>query len=221
MRIINKPNRYISREILRNEIVNIDELMAFFTDKRWMIERLDKLQFDLRMIKQMAPYAAINYIFQGVGYEDYLEEYADYRRMKAEELDEIRDELLQAAKEYSTFDEWFLHIENYGKELEQQSMLNKRNNNAIELSTMHSSKGLEYDIVYIIDAVEGVTPHNKAVLDEDIEEERRLFYVAGTRAKQELHIFWIRERFSKPADISRFVTEMCPEMEKDRKYNQI
>lgn len=213
LRIINKPNRYISREILRNEIVSISELMTFFTDKRWMIERLDKLQFDLRMIKQMAPYAAINYIFQGVGYEDYLEEYVDYRRMKAEELYEIRDELLQTAKEYGTFDEWFLHIENYGKELEQQAVLNNRNENAVELSTMHSAKGLEYDIVYIIDAVEGVTPHSKAVLDEDIEEERRLFYVAATRAKQELHVFWIQERFNKSVDISRFVTEMCPEIQ--------
>ena len=217
LRIINKPNRYISREILRNEIVSIDELMAYFTDKRWMIERLDKLQFDLRMIKQMSPYAAINYIFQGVGYDDYLEEYADYRRMKAEELNEVRDELLQAAKEYKDFDEWFCHIEQYGKELEQQAVLNNRNENAVELSTMHSSKGLEYDIVYIIDAVEGVTPHSKAVLDEDIEEERRLFYVAATRAKHELHIFWIQERFNKPVDRSRFVKEMAPGTENDGK----
>lgn len=216
LRIINKPNRYISREILRNEIVSISELMSFYTDKRWMIERLDKLQFDLRMIKQMAPYAAINYIFQGVGYEDYIEEYADYRRMRAEEFYEVRDELLQAAKEYKTFEDWFVHIDNYGKELEQQAILNRRNQNAVELSTMHSSKGLEYDIVYIIDAVEGVTPHSKAVLDEDIEEERRLFYVAATRARLELHVFWLKERFNKSADISRFVREMCPELENKR-----
>ena len=73
---------------------------------------------------------------------------------------------------------------------------------------MHSSKGLEYKIVYIIDAVEGVTPHSKATLDEDIEEERRLFYVAATRAKDYLNVFWIKERFNKPVDISRFVSEM-------------
>ena len=48
---------------------------------------------------------------------------------------------------------------------------------------MHSSKGLEFDIVFIIDANEGVCPHKKAILDEDIEEERRMFYVAMTRAK--------------------------------------
>lgn len=215
LRIINKPNRYISRELLRTEQVSIESLMGYFSDKRWMVERLDKLQFDLRMIKQMKPYAAINYIFQGVQYEDYLDEYAEYRRMKVEELYEVRDTLLQTAKEYDTFDDWFSHIEQYGKELEEQAKIYNRNENAIELSTMHSAKGLEYEIVYIIDAVEGVTPHGKAVLDEDIEEERRLFYVAVTRTKKELHVFWIKERFNKQVDKSRFVLEMCPEMEQN------
>lgn len=208
LRIINKPNRYISRELLRSETVDINELMGYFVDKRWMIERLDKLVFDLRMIKQMAPYSAINYILQGVGYEEYLEEYADFRRMKLEELYEVKDEILLASKEYKNFEDWFLHIENYGKELKNQAEMNNKNENAIELTTMHSSKGLEYDIVYIIDAVEGVTPHSKAVLEDEIEEERRLFYVAVTRAKNELHTFYVKERFNKQADMSRFVKEM-------------
>ena len=75
------------------------------------------------------------------------------------------------------------------------------------LSTMHSSKGLEYRVVYILDANEGVTPHSKAVLDADIEEERRLFYVAMTRAKQRLHVYSVKERYHKPAEVFRFVEE--------------
>ncbi|MBQ3545882.1 MAG: ATP-dependent helicase [Lachnospiraceae bacterium] len=208
LRIINKPNRYISREILRNEVVNIEDLMSFFVDKRWMIERLDKLQFDLRMIKQMKPYAAINYIFQGIEYENYLEEYADFRRMKVEELYEIRDEILESSKQFQNFQEWFEYIEEYGKELENQAKMNNKIENAIEISTMHSSKGLEYEIVFLIDCVEGVVPYSKAVLDEDIEEERRLFYVALTRAKKEVNVFWVKERFNKKVDKSRFINEM-------------
>lgn len=73
--------------------------------------------------------------------------------------------------------------------------------------TMHSSKGLEFKIVYILDANEGVTPHHKAVLDADLEEERRMFYVAMTRAKDRLHIFYVNERFHKKQTVSRFVEE--------------
>ena len=79
------------------------------------------------------------------------------------------------------------------------------------LSTMHSAKGLEYRVVYILDANEGVTPHHKAVLDADMEEERRLFYVAMTRAKERLHVMSVRERYHKKADISRFVEEYMGE----------
>lgn len=73
--------------------------------------------------------------------------------------------------------------------------------------TMHSSKGLEFKVVYILDANEGVTPHHKAVLDADLEEERRMFYVAMTRAKDRLHIFYVNERFHKKQTVSRFVEE--------------
>ncbi len=73
--------------------------------------------------------------------------------------------------------------------------------------TMHSAKGLEYDTVFIIDANEGVVPHKKAVMAEDLEEERRMFYVAMTRAKNHLHIYFTKERYKKPVEMSRFVGE--------------
>ena len=84
---------------------------------------------------------------------------------------------------------------------------------------MHSSKGLEYDRVFIIDAVEGVTPHNKAMLEEDLEEERRMFYVAMTRAKNHLTICSTKERFDKPVEMSRFVNEIL-ELNSDRKHSK-
>ena len=73
--------------------------------------------------------------------------------------------------------------------------------------TMHSSKGLEFRVVYILDANEGITPHHKAVLDPDVEEERRMFYVAMTRAKERLHIYYVRERYHKKQEKSRFAEE--------------
>ena len=74
--------------------------------------------------------------------------------------------------------------------------------------TMHSAKGLEFDTVFILGANEGVTPHRKASLKEEIEEERRMFYVAMTRAKERLVISYVKEKNGKDADPSRFVEEL-------------
>ena len=80
------------------------------------------------------------------------------------------------------------------------------------LMTMHGAKGLEFRCVFIPDANEGVTPHGKSVLHEDMEEERRMFYVAMTRAKEHLHIFYLKERFGKETEVSRFVEEITGEV---------
>jgi DNA helicase-2/ATP-dependent DNA helicase PcrA len=83
---------------------------------------------------------------------------------------------------------------------------------------MHSSKGLEFDTVFIVDANEGITPHKKAVLPEDLEEERRLFYVAMTRAKKALYLYSAIERYNKVTKRSRFIDEILGENEeKSRK----
>ena len=74
--------------------------------------------------------------------------------------------------------------------------------------TMHSSKGLEFRVVFILDANEGVTPHHKAQLEADLEEERRMFYVAMTRAKEKLVITYVKTKNGKDAEPSRFVEEL-------------
>lgn len=216
-RVMNRPKRYISRDAVKDKTFSFDEVYYFYRDKEWMQERISRLEYDLSMIGRMNPYAAISYIRQSIGYDGYLKEYADYRRMKPEELLDVADELMESSKEYSTFEEWQEHIKEYGEELKRQSDNNRNIADAVELSTMHSSKGLEYRIVFIIDANEGVTPHSKSVLDEDMEEERRMFYVAVTRAKERLHIYYVKERFNKPVSVSRFVGEMM--YDTDEFYN--
>lgn len=162
----------------------------------------------------MNPYAAINYIRKGIGYEEYLDEYAKFRRIKPEELFDTLNELQDTAREFKSYEDWFRHIEDYREELKEQSRSDKQENKeCISLATMHSSKGLEYKVVFIVDANEGITPHRKAVLDADIEEERRLFYVAITRAKEYLHIFSVNDRYNKEMDTSRFVGELLTDRE--------
>ena len=74
--------------------------------------------------------------------------------------------------------------------------------------TMHAAKGLEFDTVFVIEADEGSSPYKKAVTDEEIEEERRLFYVAMTRAKRKLIISYVKEKNGKDMIPSRFVSEL-------------
>lgn len=205
--IINRPNRYVSRDALDVNPVNWESVKSFYQDRGWMVERIEQLEYDLKMIKNMAPVAAVNYIRKAVGYDDYLREYAQYRRMKPEELLEVLDQLQESAAGYPSFDQWFQHMKEYGEELKAKSQLRESHPEGVALMTMHSSKGLEYRIVYILDANEGVTPHHKAVLPADMEEERRMFYVAMTRAKERLHVNYVRERYSKKQEVSRFVRE--------------
>ena len=79
--------------------------------------------------------------------------------------------------------------------------------NSVKLMTFHSSKGLEFEVVFIIDANDGLIPHKKSIKDDDIETERRLMYVAMTRAKNNLHIYFTTRRFGKNYKISRFLIE--------------
>ncbi len=212
LKIINRPNRYISREALAaaNGEQIFPSLASFYKGKRWILERLERLNLDLARIRGMAPFAAVNYIRNGIGYEQYLREYAEKRGIPREELYEVLDILQESAREYQTVEEWQEHIRQYGETLKQQSGKKaKEAAEAVSLTTMHSSKGLEYQIVFILDVNEEVMPHHKAVLEEDLEEERRLFYVAITRAKKNLYLYCTKERYNKNQKPSRYLEEMA------------
>jgi len=208
LQIINRPKRYVGRECLDSMQISFENLCTYYEEKNWMIERIDKLEYDINMLAKMKPYAAINYIRHGIGYEEYLSEYAEYRRIKPEELYEVLNELQEAAKAFDTYEDWFKHIAEYGEVLKKQAKEQQDIENAVTLTTLHSAKGLEFKIVFIVDINEGNMPHRKAVLDVDLQEERRMFYVGMTRAKERLHLYYIKERYGKKMEISRFLEEL-------------
>ena len=207
LQIINRPNRYISRDALGDGKISWDAIKSFYQDRNWMVERVEQLEYDLLMIRSMPPVAAVNYIRKAVGYDDYLKEYAQFRRMKSEELLDVADQLKESAAGFKEVDAWFEHMKEYKERLREQAKAQKGQNEGVALMTMHSSKGLEFPIVFILDANEGITPHRKAVLDVDVEEERRMFYVAMTRAKERLHVCYVQERYGKKQERSRFISE--------------
>lgn len=217
--VLNRPKRYMNRECLDDEVISWEHMLMYYEDKEYVCERIEKLQYDLKMLGRMGPFAAISYIRHVIGYDDYLREYARFRRMKEEELLDTANEIQESARSCKTFEEWFDYIEKYGEEMKEMRRRQQEVRDGVQLTTMHSSKGLEYEKVFILDAAEGITPYKKAVLDADLEEERRMFYVAMTRAKKELTICYAKKQLSHDLKLSRFVREMRNDTEKERNRN--
>ena len=207
LQIANRPNRYLTRESMKTGNVSYESLRRYYRDKDWMVDRIDQLEWDMKMICDKTPYAAIQYIRKRMGYDEFLKEYAAYRKIPSEDLFAVLEEIWQNSKGYGTIKEWFEHIESYGKMLKEQ---NKKNGEkeGVNLMTMHAAKGLEFDTVFVIEANEGSCPYKKATADEEIEEERRLFFVAMTRAKRKLVISYVKEKNGKDLLPSRFVSEL-------------
>ena len=211
LRIINKPNRYVSRSFLTESQVDLELLKKNCGDKDWLKDRLITFEQSLAMIRRMVPYGAIRYIRKAVGYDEYVIEYANYRRLDPKEVFGVLDEFESAVEGIRTYPALLKHIHEYAQTLKEKAKESKSGELAkdrIVIQTMHSSKGLEYPIVLLPDVNEGVMPHSRATSEADVEEERRLFYVAMTRAKERLHLFYVRERYSQKAQCSRYVDEL-------------
>lgn len=206
LRICNRPNRYIKREALQFSDGQIRDLFKYYEDKPYMIERIAQLKTNLRAIQNMRPGMAVRFIRKGIGYDEFLEEYAQYHGIEEDELLDILGELEQSADRSETILDWFSHMEEYKEKLAQTKKQEEKI--GVRLMTFHSSKGLEYKIVYMIDCNQGITPHRKAKAIEDMEEERRMFYVAMTRAKDRLYVYSADSSFHKKAELSDFVKEI-------------
>ena len=207
LQVANRPKRYIGREAMTGNTISYETIRNFYCDKEWMMDRIDQWEWDMKMLKNKSPFAAIQYIRKSIGYDEFLKEYAAYRGIGADELFSVLEEIQQSAREYPTMEAWLAHIDEYGKALKEQKRPDLTQDR-VKLMTMHGAKGLEFDTVFVIHGNEGCIPYKKAKLETEIEEERRLFYVAMTRAKNKLVISYVKEKNGKDADPSRFVEEL-------------
>ena len=208
LQILNKPKRYLSRESLTDEVVDFLEWEKLYEEQPWIAERVVKLSYDVKLLEKMSPYAAINYIRRGIGYEDYLREYATDHNRKSEELLDILDQIQESAKGFASVDKWVFHMKEYEEQLTRIARQKNANPNSVELATFHSAKGLEFANVFIMEVNESWVPYRKSVLERDIEEERRLLYVGLTRAKEKLWISYVKEIHNKSSEPSRFIKEI-------------
>lgn len=211
IQIINRPSRYISKTHLAS-VKSLDSNLLFGLLKLedlsdWQKNPVQELIYHLQTLKSKPFDQAIHYIRKIIGYDKYVIEYANYRKIPSEGLIEMLDEIEESSKNYNRLEEWQNTLYNISMSIKQNSK-QKQLKEAITLTTMHSAKGLEFKIVFIVDVVDGVIPHSKSTIKDQLEEERRLFYVALTRAKEKVYLYVPKSRYDKPTEVSPFINEL-------------
>ena len=209
-RIINKPKRYISKvnmEIARkgknNFLFNLLEIDSL---SEWQKNYIQELLFDLQVLREKTLLEGIRYIRHQIGYDQYLNEYATYRKMPAMSLFEVLEDIEDSAQNYQSLEEWEEALCEMAVQIKQNTK--KSTAETLTLTTMHGAKGLEFDTVFIIDVVEGMIPYHKSVTMQEVEEERRLLYVGMTRAKKKLFLYVPSQKHGKAVEHSIFIKEL-------------
>lgn len=205
LRVINRPNRYIHRAALEKGNC-IDDLKAFYRNSPEKYSRIEALEADIILISKMKPFAAINYIRKVIGYDTFLRQEAISNDVEIEEYLEILNYLLEVLRDCKNIKQAIdkINAMRYKIDYENKNK-NPDKRNKVGLYTLHSSKGLEFDTVFILSINEGIIPSNKAEDKEELEAERRLFYVGVTRTKHRLFLTYTNK---KNRDRSRFLDEM-------------
>lgn len=205
--VLNKPQRYISRQVVLSVNMNISAVRRIYSKNN-----IDSFLFHIEMIRKLPPQAALSYIRKGAGYEEYLRLYAIESNIPMSGLLKQLEQLVQECSKFNTLEHWINSIDSAqnseGQNFGKNSSGEGGTNNRINIMTMHGSKGLEFKAVFIVDANQGIIPTSKALRERDFEEERRLFYVAITRAIDYLNIYAVEERLGCPIEVSMFVEEM-------------
>jgi len=210
IRIANKPYRYISRlsiERLKREVCK-ENCFDFISNLKdipiFQIKAVKEIERDLSKLKKMRLLNAIDNIIYHIGYIEYLKYYCTKVKIDFEEIKNILEELKAACSEFNSIEEFLNHVENLESEMTKNKF--KKDEEGVILSTIHSVKGMEFKNVYVFNCNEDNIPHVSSIAD-NLEEERRLFYVAITRTIESLTICYSDNIKGKPKNVSRFIGE--------------
>lgn len=196
LRIVNKPYRYISKDDMRRIGAGEEPFSVLLDDSKsgFTLTKMREFQRDMNALRKKSPVQAVRYIESAMGYGEYLKNYAKKTLRDLEELEEDLLELQEIAALYGS------SLELLEASVKEDAV---HPDSKVLLSTIHGVKGLEFDKVFVLNAVEGIIP--QAISEENLEEERRIFYVGITRAKHELNIYSPRTIHGKERKRSRFV----------------
>lgn len=219
LRVINKPFRNISREAFGKH-VSLQALEDYYSMKnndysadcnRKAREAIRLWKRQMEFVKNAEPKLAVTFVCKACGYERYLRQRANVENNeKTQEWEEILNYIVEEAGHFKTAKEWQEAQETFGEQLRKGVARESGDNaqaadGAVRLLTVHASKGLEFDSVWIPDCNEKNFPHGNGLDPEHIEEERRIFYVAMTRAKKDLELLCLTGTAERPRFPSRFL----------------
>lgn len=201
LRIMNRPVRYMKRDGLPRERVEKEELIAYYRNIPAVQEKVKRLCKDIDNLSGKRVHLQIHYIRKVIGYENYLRE--KYGVEKAEEL-------IRKCREFEEYSERFLSVQDMENDMKTYADTIRepvKERDGVRLMTIHASKGLEFQKVFLPECNEGKIPSEQSKTQAQIEEERRMFYVAMTRAKNGLFLFFHKEKTGKGAP-SRFLNPL-------------
>ncbi len=204
LKIMNKPNIFLARQALVEAVVTEEGLKKYYENNREMCHKIDTLFYHFKQASKMMPALAVRYFRKIMGYDAYLTQ-----KVKDENLPELfakADRIQAVFKQMKQGEKTDSFLERMQKDCPEEKD-GKKVNTGISVITMHGSKGLEFHSVFLPDLNEGIIPGKKSETPEMIEEERRLLYVAITRAEESLYLYYTRERNRK---LTRFLEGIIP-----------
>ena len=154
----------------------------------------------------------LDLILQKTGYLAYLDDGTEEGKARIENVKELRS----VAEEFPNLVDFLENValvEATDTPNHKLSTVSDKPNDAVTLMTLHSAKGLEFSVVFMVGMEEGLFPHSRSMLDvNELEEERRLCYVGITRAKDKLYLTHTRQRlyFGTRSNnlVSRFLADI-------------
>ncbi len=222
LRAVNRPSRYVSREAVENCGNTVEGLLAYYEDldlphgiRQSVLAALESFDRQLKALSRLSPALAVSYVRKAAGYEKYLRTLAGGDADKRREWEDLLEWLQEDAKRFPDVRQWLAAQEEHTKSLENGGGREKKGaytageNVPIRLMTVHGAKGLEFDTVIIPDCNEGVFPHGRLLDAAELEEERRVFYVAMTRAKESLELLFLTGTRERPRQPSGFIRPLA------------
>lgn len=211
----------VYRDLQANSILNdcsmLEALANVKTGFAFQENKLRKLVPIVSSLATLTPLTAIEVIEKDLGYQDFIKKRGNEGNQLEKGSDDIRD-LKVAARNFKTVAEFIEHADHMTAMNAEIKRSSKSASDAVTLSTIHRAKGLEYENVYVIGTVDGSIPHDFALDSyrngdsQPMEEERRLLYVAVTRAQKNLLISVPQKRRGRKANPSRFLTNLKRKM---------